>query len=412
MQSILGITVMILFVWFISEKRNQISWKSVGFGLLAQLILAVVFIKVHSIGEAFLFFGRIVEAIEIATSSGTQFVFGYLGGGDTPFEVQRDSALYIFGFRVLPQILVFSVLVALMWHWGILPRIVQGLGNLLKKALNIGGPLGTGAAATIFLGLAESPLVIRGYLDKLSRADLFTLMVCSMSTVAGSVMLLYASILSDILPGAPAHILGASIINMLGAVVFSRILMPFDEVIERASYSSELRYSTTMDAISRGTTDGLQLVLNIGAMLIVLLSLVALLNQMISWIPGGAGGLSLQGILGWLFAPIAWLIGIPWAESEIAGSLLGTKLILNELVAFIDLASLEKEALSEDSYKVLTYVLCGFANFGSLGILIAGYTTLLPERRHEVLELGLRTLGLATLVNCHTGAIVGLVSQF
>ena len=272
------------------------------------------------------------------------------------------------------------------------------------------GALGAGSAATIFLGLVESPLVIRGYLSRLSRSDLFVLMVCSMSTVAGSVMILYANILIDILPGALGHVLAASILNVIGAIILARILIPSEgSVLMTGKEASSLGYSNTMDAITQGTSDGLRLVLNIAAMLIVLISLVALVNQMLSIISWDNQPLTLQRIAGWLFAPIAWLIGIPWAESVVAGSLLGSKLILNELVAFIDLAAIEGNQLSDTSRIVMTYALCGFANFGSLGILLGGYTILLPDRKREVLDLGIKTLALSTLVNFNTGAIVSLV---
>tara|TARA_Y100000994_G_C15567989_1_gene391215 strand:- start:95 stop:799 length:705 start_codon:yes stop_codon:yes gene_type:complete len=231
-----------------------------------------------------------------------------------------------------------------------------------------------------------------------------------MSTVAGSVMILYANILIDILPGALGHVLAASILNVLGAIILARILIPSEGSASiSGKEDSSLRYSNTMDAITQGTSDGLKLVLSIAAMLIVLISLVALVNQMLSIIWWDNQPLTLQRMAGWFFAPIAWLIGIPWAESVVAGSLLGSKLILNELVAFIDLAAIEGNQLSDTSRIVMTYALCGFANFGSLGILLAGYTILLPDRKREVLELGIKTLALSTLVNFNTGAIVSLV---
>ena len=410
MEGALGVGLMVWTIYTLSESRDKIRWKSVFAGIGLQLMLALFFLKVPAISNSLLALNYIVYAIESATITGASFVFGYLGGGDAPFEILPGSSMYIFGFRVLPQILVFSALVAVLWHWTILPRLIDALGRILQRILKVSGALGAGSAATIFLGLVESPLVIRGYLSRLSRSDLFVLMVCSMSTVAGSVMILYANILIDILPGALGHVLAASILNVLGAIILARILIPSEGSASiSGKEDSSLRYSNTMDAITQGTSDGLKLVLSIAAMLIVLISLVALVNQMLSIIWWDNQPLTLQRMAGWFFAPIAWLIGIPWAESVVAGSLLGSKLILNELVAFIDLAAIEGNQLSDTSRIVMTYALCGFANFGSLGILLAGYTILLPDRKREVLELGIKTLALSTLVNFNTGAIVSLV---
>ena len=410
MEGALGVGLMVWIVYTLSESRDKIRWRSVYTGIGLQLLLALFFLKVPAISNSLLALNHIIYAIESATITGASFVFGYLGGGNAPFKILPGSSLYIFGFRVLPQILVFSALVAVLWHWTILPRFIDALGSILQKILKVSGALGAGSAATIFLGLVESPLVIRGYLSRLSRSDLFVLMVCSMSTVAGSVMILYANILIDILPGALGHVLAASILNVLGAIILARILIPSEgSVSMTGKEASSLGYSNTMDAITQGTSDGLRLVLNIAAMLIVLISLVALVNQMLSIISWDNQPLTLQRIAGWLFAPIAWLIGIPWAESVVAGSLLGSKLILNELVAFIDLAAIEGNQLSDTSRIVMTYALCGFANFGSLGILLGGYTILLPDRKREVLDLGIKTLALSTLVNFNTGAIVSLV---
>lgn len=410
MEGALGVGLMVWTIYALSESRDKIRWKPVFAGLGLQLMLALFFLKVPAISNSLLALNYIVYAIESATITGASFVFGYLGGGDAPFEILPGSSMYIFGFRVLPQILVFSALVAVLWHWTILPRLIDALGRILQRILKVNGALGAGSAATIFLGLVESPLVIRGYLSRLSRSDLFVLMVCSMSTVAGSVMILYANILIDILPGALGHVLAASILNVLGGIILARILIPSEgSALISGKEDSSLRYSNTMDAITQGTSDGLKLVLNIAAMLIVLISLVALVNQMLSIIWWDNQPLTLQRMAGWFFAPIAWLIGIPWAESVVAGSLLGSKLILNELVAFIDLAAIEGNQLSDTSRIVMTYALCGFANFGSLGILLAGYTILLPDRKREVLELGIKTLALSTLVNFNTGAIVSLV---
>ena len=264
MEGALGVGLMVWIVYTLSESRDKIRWRSVYTGIGLQLLLALFFLKVPAISNSLLALNHIIYAIESATITGASFVFGYLGGGNAPFEILPGSSLYIFGFRVLPQILVFSALVAVLWHWTILPRFIDALGSILQKILKVSGALGAGSAATIFLGLVESPLVIRGYLSRLSRSDLFVLMVCSMSTVAGSVMILYANILIDILPGALGHVLAASILNVIGAIILARILIPSEgSVLMTGKEASSLGYSNTMDAITQGTSDGLRLVLNI-----------------------------------------------------------------------------------------------------------------------------------------------------
>ena len=270
--------------------------------------------------------------------------------------------------------------------------------------------MATAGAASLFLSMVEAPLVIRAYLAGLSRSELFSVMTCGMGTVAGTVMVLYAGVLQGVIEGALGHILVASVINVIGAILISRVMIPpAAEQAEEAKVS--LAYAGTMDAITRGTADGLRLAVNVGAMLIVLVSLVALVNQGLAVIEVGGAGLTLERILGWAFAPVAWLLGVSWSEAHTAGSLLGVKLVLNELVAYLQLAALDADALSAHSRMVLTYALCGFTNLGSLGILLGGLSTLAPERREDILSLGSKSLISGTLVSCLTGAMIGLVGR-
>ena len=410
MQAILGICFLMGLAWLLSEARGAVRWRPVAIGLALQFALALVLLGVPAVSQALLLLNNVVYAVESATAAGAGFVFGYLGGGNAPFNVAEQGALYIFAFRVLPQIIVFSVLVALLWYWRVLPLVINAFGTVLRRALGVRGAVGTSAAASVFLGMVETPLVVRAYLHSLSRSELFTLMTCGMSTVAGSIMVLYANVLMDTIPGALGHVLIASVINVLGAVFVSRIMIPPPDALPEESVPEGLLYTSNMDAITRGTYDGLRLAANVGAMLIVLVSLVALVNQLLSGIQIADAPLTLERAMGWVFAPIAWLIGIPWAEAQTAGSLLGIKLILNELVAYLNMAALPEGALSAQSQLVMTYALCGFANFGSLGILLGGLSTLVPERRHELLAIGPRTLISGTIVTCNTGAIVALVS--
>ncbi|MEZ5550280.1 MAG: nucleoside transporter C-terminal domain-containing protein [Pseudomonadales bacterium] len=408
MQAVLGVGVLVGLAWILSEAREQVRWRVVVVGLVIQLLLAFVLLRVPFFSEWLLLLNSVVHAIERATMVGASFVFGYLSGGPQPFEVTAGGALYLFAFRVLPQILLFSVLVALFWYWRILPAVIRGFGAVLRRLMGISGPLGTAAASSVFLGMVETPLVVRAYLASMSRSELFTVMTCGMSTVAGSIMVLYASVLLPVIPGALGHVLIASVINVIGAVFISRLMIPAPAGVPAQATETGLHYSSNMDAITQGTADGLRLAVNVGAMVIVLVSLVALVNQAFESVIVLGAPLTLERIMGWVFAPVAWLMGIPWAEAQAAGALLGTKLILNELVAYLQLAALPEGTLSKDSVLVMTYGLCGFANFGSLGIMLGGLNTLVPERRSEILNIAPKTLISGTIVTCITGAVVAL----
>ena len=407
MQGIFGVLFLIVFAWLCSERRDQIDVRFLGIGLFAQFSLAFLFFQVPLISDILMSLNFIIAAIEAATLEGTRFLFGYLGGGSEPFEVSEGGYLYLFAFRVLPNVIVFCVLIAVLWYWKILPKVVTGFGFLLRRVFQVSGAVGTSAAATLFLGMVETPMIIRAYLTKLTRSEFFTVMTCGMSTVAGSVMIIYANTLSDIIPGAIGHIVVGSVLNIVGAIYVSRIIVPEDSTPTSSDKFEDLGYSSTMDAITRGTQDGLKLALNIGGMLLVIISLVALVNGVLGLLEISGEPLSLQRMLGWLFSPLAWLIGVPWSEAQLAGNLMGSKIVLNEMIAFIELAALGND-LSENSRLVLLYALCGFANFGSLGILIGGLSTLVPERKTDYLSLAPKSLISGNVVTFITASLVGL----
>ena len=407
MQGIFGVLFLIVVAWLCSERRDQIDVRFLGIGLLAQFSLAFLFFQVPLISDILMSLNFIIAAIEAATLEGTRFLFGYLGGGSEPFEVSEGGYLYLFAFRVLPNVIVFCVLIAVLWYWKILPKVVTGFGFLLRRVFKVSGAVGTSAAATLFLGMVETPMIIRAYLTKLTRSEFFTVMTCGMSTVAGSVMIIYANTLSDIIPGAIGHIVVGSVLNIVGAIYVSRIIVPEDSTPTSTDKFEDLGYSSTMDAITRGTQDGLKLALNIGGMLLVIISLVALVNGVLGLLEISGEPLSLQRMLGWLFSPLAWLIGVPWSEAHLAGNLMGSKIVLNEMIAFIELAALGND-LSENSRLVLLYALCGFANFGSLGILIVGLSTLVPERKTDYLSLAPKSLISGNVVTFITASLVGL----
>ena len=414
MQAVFGVVALLAIAWALSERKREVRYTQLGVGLAIQLALAFLLLNVPQVRDALLLANHFVRAIETATTAGTSLMFGFLGGDPAPYVVAEGASgtLTIFAFRILPQILVFSVIVALLWHWRVLPWVIRGFAWALKRTLGVGGAVGVAAATSVFLGMVESPLVIRAYLKSLSRSEFFVVLTCGMSTVAGSIMVLYATLLAPVVDGALGHVLIASVINVIGAVVVARIMVPEDAAGAAGDLADDaLKYGSTMDAVSRGTLDGLRLVANVGATVIVLVSLVALVNYMIGAISVADAPLTLQRIVGWAFSPIAWLMGVPWAEANAAGALLGTKVVLNELIAYLEFAATGSE-FQDTTRIILTYALCGFANFGSLGILIGGVGALIPERREELLRLGPRAILAGTLVSCLTGAIAGLVTRF
>ena len=409
-QSAFGLAVFLGLAWAMSEHRRKVSLRLVGFGLALQLALGILLLKVPGSGDIFLGFNRVILALEESVQAGTAFVFGYLGGGPPPFEEKEPSYTFVLAFRALPLLLLMSALSSLLFYWKVLPLVVKGFSRVLEKTLRLGGAEGLGVSANIFLGMVEAPLFIRPYLARMTRSELFTVMTCGMATIAGTVMVLYASILSDIVPNVIGHILTASLLNAVAAVIISKIMIPETGPGTSGELVEPEPFSSSMDAITKGTLRGVQLLLNIVAMLLVMVALIHLANLVLGILPvGGSRPVTLQGILGMVSAPIVWLMGIPWSQSWTAGELMGTKMVINELVAYINLSQLSPDALSPRSLVIMTYAMCGFANPGSLGIMIGGLGTMAPERRADVVSLGLRSIVAGTLSTCMTGALVGLL---
>lgn len=415
LQSLLGLAVIVGGCWLISENRKRFPWRLAIGAILLQAALVLATFAIPGSQVVLDAINNSVKGLEQATAKGTQFVFGYLAGGDQPYVVENQGALFTFAFNVLPLVIVISALSALLWHWRVLKWLTLGFGFLFQRTMGLGGASALAVAANIFLGMVETPLVIRAYLDKLSRSEIFLMMVVGLGTVAGSTMVAYATILSPVLSNAAGHVLVASIVSAPAAVLLARILIPEKpgEGGENANYSSALKYDSSIDAIVKGTADGLMVVLNISAVLITFVALVALVNVILGnfWLGGEA--LSVERILGVLFAPVAWLTGVQWAEASQAGWLLGVKLTLTEFVAFMELGKIAPEAMSERTRMLMTYALCGFANIGSVGITVTGLSVLLPERRQEVLGLVWKALlggFLATLMTaCIVGALPGSI---
>ena len=409
LQSAFGISVIIALAWVLSEDRRAFPWRTVVAGLALQAVIAMLLLKVPVARSGLLALNGAVDALTTATKAGSAFVFGFVGGGAPPFAVTNPVGMVSFAFQILPLVLVISALSALLWHWRILQLIVNAIAFALRKLMNIGGAAGLGSAATIFLGMVEAPLLIRPYLSRLTRSELFMLMTVGLASVAGTVFFLYASILKNVVPGALGHILIASMMSLPAAILIARIMIPGEAGVATES-ASDLKYRSSMDAIARGTEDGLKIYLQILAMLLVMVALVSLADTILRNLPWVRGlPLSLERIFGWLFAPLVWLFGVPWAQAPTAGSLMGIKTILNELVAYLNLAALPTGALDPRSTLIMVYAMCGFANLGSVGIMIAGMSTLAPERRDEIVPLALRAIVSGTLASGLTGTMIGLL---
>jgi len=400
-----GLALLVALSWALSEQPRDVRWRIVISGLALQAILAAALLLVPWLRSAVFSINEALDVLVRATQAGTSFVFGYLAGGPAPYVEAHPEASFVLAFRALPLMLVVSALSALLFYWRVLPVVVRGFAWVLQKTMGIGGAVGVSAAANVFVGMVEAPLVVRPYLARLTRSELFMVMVCGMATIAGTVMALYGAILGPVVPDAIGHILVASIVSTPAAITVSALMVPGEMTRDEAVHLPRTDASA-MDAISRGTVEGVELLIQIVAMLIVFIAFVYLVNAMLSLLPLGAP-LTLQRIFGWLFAPLAWTTGVPWSEAQAAGSLLGTKTVLNEFVAYIDLSKVPAAELSPRSKLLMTYALCGFANFGSLGIMIGGMGVMVPERRAEVLSLGMKSIAAGTIATCMTAAIVG-----
>ncbi|MBI1261483.1 MAG: nucleoside:proton symporter [Rhizobiales bacterium] len=414
LQSGFGLLAIAAIAWILSENKKAFSVRQLTIGLLIQLGLALLLLKIPFAAKSLLALNGVVDALTAATRAGTGFVFGAVGGGDAPFEITNPAAAFSLAFQALPLVLVMSALSALLWYWRVLDYLTRFFAFLLQKSMGLSGAVGLSSAANVFVGMVEAPLLVRPYLARMTRAEMFMMMTVGLATVSGTVLVLYASVLGGVVEGALGQIIVASFISLPAAITIARIMVP-EEVGQRGTQLIEgeklTDYESSMDAVTRGTMDGLQLWLNIIALLIVMVALVALVNIMLGGLPDVAGApLTAQRFMGWVFAPLVWLMGVPLSEAATAGQLMGTKTILNEFIAYLNLAQLPTGTLSPRSMLIMVYALCGFANFGSVGILIGGLSVLVPRRRHEVVTLGTRAIISGTLATSMTGAIIGLIT--
>ncbi|MEZ0221874.1 NupC/NupG family nucleoside CNT transporter [Tardiphaga sp. 20_F10_N6_6] len=413
LQSAFGVIALLGIAWALGENRSKVSLRQAAIGLALTIVAAVILLKLPVVTRAFSSINDAVSTIAAASRAGTSFVFGYLGGGALPFDLKNPGADFVLALQALPVVLVISVLTSLLFYWRILPPIVRGMAWLLERTLGIGGAVGLSTAANIFLGMVEAPLFIRPYLAQLTRSELFLVMTGGMAGIAGTVLVLYATFMAPLIPDASAHFVIASVLSAPAAILVSLIMVPETEDRRTGGLlaNPDASATSTIDAIVKGTSAGIELLVNIIALLLVFVALMYLMNAILMMMPTvGGNTLSVQRLLGYVMAPVCWLMGLPWDQALTAGSLMGVKTILNELIAYVQLAKLGPDALDARSRLIMLYALCGFANFASLGIMIGGLGTMAPERRNEINALGVKSIVSGTLTTCLMGAIVGMLT--
>ena len=408
LQALLGIAVFVGLAALVSEDRRAIPWRIVAIGLLVQLFLAVLFLYAPPVKMIFIGIAQGVILIQQATLEGTKFVFGYLGGGPLPFVATGPGSAFVFAIQSLPVILMVGALSALLWHWRILRYLVQGASWLVERTFKVGGAVGVSSAANIFMGMVEAPLLVKPYIAGMSRSELFAVMAGGLSTIAGSTMIVIGGIIGDYIPNAFSHLLVASVINAPGAIMLAKVMVPGDPV-HGGSVELKSDYRSSLDAITRGTADAVLLLANVVAMLIVFVALISLLDLIVLKLTGSQS-FTLQSLLGVVMAPVAWLMGIPWEEAGLAGQLLGTKVVVNELIAYSKLVTLPEGTISQHTSFVLTYALCSFSNFASLAIMIGGLSAMAPARTSEIVSLGVRAVLAGFLSAAITASLVGIIA--
>jgi len=412
-QIIIGFIGLVCIAIPFSQNRSSINYRHIVAAIFLQITLAFALLKIPFIVQIFAYLSEGVTALQAATQEGAEFVFGYLSNSSSsPFEISGTGNSMIFAFQILPLIIVISSLSALLWFWNVLPLIIRAISKIFEKLFNIGGPIGLGATANIIMGQVEAPLLVRPYLTKMTEKELLILMTAGMSTVSGSIMIALVSMLAPQFPDINLiqHLVSASILSIPAAIMYANIMIPSSEVTNFDGNTVPKVYDSSMDAITRGTRDGLDICLNVGAILIAFIALVSLLNSLLGILGGwiGISDLSLQLILGYLFFPIVWLMGVPLSETLASAELLGLKTALNEFVAYGALANLETGVLSDRSKLITLYALCGFANFSSVGILVSGISAMAPERKNDLIKVSIKALIGATLASCMTGLVIGI----
>jgi CNT family concentrative nucleoside transporter len=410
LQSAAGLLLLPALAWALGGFRRNVSLRVVVVAIALQLALAAALLNLPPLRAAFALIGDGVNALATATKAGTSLVFGYLGGGPLPFQEPFPGASFILFFQALPLVLVVGALSSVLYHWGVLPAIVKAMAGVLRRLFGLGGATGFGVAANVFVGMVEAPLMIRAWLAKLTRSEMFVVMTAGLATISGNTLVVYALIISPVVPDAAGQLLTASLVSAPAAILAALLMLPPAEgeaATEGGEGIPERLYDSSMDALVRGTQDGLSLLLGIMASLIVFVAIVALINLAVEPLTG----VTLQKAMGWVLWPVAWAMGVPAAEAATVGASLGVKMVVNEFVSYLELAQSGGAGLSERSRLILTYALCGFTNLGSVGIMVGGMTAMCPERRKDIVALGLPALVSGTIACCMTGAVVGVLTS-
>ncbi|MFU8847360.1 MAG: NupC/NupG family nucleoside CNT transporter [Opitutales bacterium] len=398
--SLFGYLCLIAFAWLCSSSRNSIRWRTIIGASAIQFSFGILVLYVPAGKAALEWLSMVVAQIIAFGDEGIRFLFGGLTDPSQSFG-------FIFAFKVLPVIIFFSSLISVLYYLRVMPLVVHLVGGAIRKLLGTSRAESLSATANIFVGQTEAPLAIKPYLPRLTRSEFFAVMAGGLASIAGSVLAGYAAMGIEL-----KFLLAASFMAAPSGLLFAKLLVPEVEEPDNRKLPEDLanRPANIFDAAAGGATDGLKLALNVGAMLLAFIGLIALLNGALGWAGGffGQGNLSLEWILGWLFSPVAWLLGIPWEQATTGGSFIGQKLVVNEFVAFIEFSRIQ-DSLSLRSQAIITFALCGFANFSSIAILLGGLGSLVPERRAEIAQLGLKAVLAGTLANLSSAAIAGML---
>lgn len=406
-RALIGIVLIYGLCWVLSEKRKLFPWKIVLGATAMQFAFALILFGIPFIKDILLKANALVDGLQNATRAGTSFVFGYVGDNVAAGELIGGAPPPLFFFQILPIIIVVAALSAILWHWHILRWITNGFAFVFRRGMGLGGATSLAVSANVFMGMTEAPVLIRPYIKGMTRSELLIMMTAGFATIAGSVLVVYGAFLEGKMANPLPQLLAASIIAAPAAVGVALAMIPETTPVSERMKDPDFKYASTMDAFSTGATDGLKIVFNIATMLIAALALLWLVNAGLGVFPDVNGSpLSIERILGWIFAPLMYMIGVPWSEASQSGSLMGVKTVLTEFVAFLQLADVPVEAMDPRTRMITAHAICGFANFGSMGILIGGLSIVEPERRDDFLSLAWRTLLAGTLATCLSGAVV------
>ena len=407
-RALIGIALIFAIAWAFSENRKAFPWRIVLGPVGLEFAFALLLFGVPIVRNALASANTLVDALEAATAAGTGLIFGPVLGVQENWEAFVGGPGPIFIFQILPLIIVVAALSAILWHWGVLRWVTKGFALVFERLMGVSGAASLGVSANVFMGMTEAPVLIKPYLKAMSRSEIFIIMVSGFATIAGSVLIVYVGLLGNTFADPLAQLFSASILACPAAVALALVIVP--ETTARAARAQEpdFGYKSTMDAFATGATDGLQILLNVATMLIAALALLHLVNLGLGALPDLNGeAISIQRILGWVFAPIMYFIGVPWEEAARSGSLMGIKTVLTEFVAFLDLANIPEGEMTARTRMITAHAINGFANFGSMGILIGGLTIIEPARRDTFLSLAWKTLIAGSLATCLSGAVVG-----